>query len=160
MRIPRLLRGILSTAVTWALVWVPVSLVPLALLAATGVELPPGRVLGMIVLSQAVVGAVNGVVFASIVAIAGRRRTFESISMPWIATCGALGGVLFPFVTRAVLFASADLPIPAFAMLGTVVTNVVLGAACAAVSLKVARRAPAFPEGDAVRSPAIDASVA
>jgi hypothetical protein len=80
--------------------------------------------------------------------------------MPWIAACGAIGGVLFPFVTRAVLFVSTDLPIPAFALLGTFATNVVLGAACAAVSLKVARRAPAFSEGGAVRSPAIDASVA
>ncbi len=37
------------------------------------------------------------------VAIAGRRTTFERLGLAWIAACGAVGGALRPFVSRAVL---------------------------------------------------------
>ena len=114
MRILRILRGIVKTALTWAVVWVPVSLIPFGLAALVGSPLPPG-VLGPLLITQAVMGAINGGVFASVLAIAGRRKTFETLSLPWIAACGAVGGALFPVAIQAVLFATVHLSIPATA---------------------------------------------
>jgi len=159
MRILRILRGILKTALTWAVVWVPFSLIPFGLAALVGSPLPPG-VLGPLLITQAVMGAINGGVFASVLAIAGRRKTFETLSLPWIAACGAVGGALFPVAIQAVLFATVHPSIPATAWVSALVTNAVLGAGCATMTLSVARRAPALPRGTGAARPVIDAGVA
>lgn len=118
------------------------------------------RILGAMLLGQAVAGAANGVVFASMLAIAGRRKTFETLSLPWIAVYGAAGGVLFPFAVRAVLFSTMHLPIPPMALLLGFVTNAVLGAGLATLTLSIARRAPALRGGNDPAVPAIDAGAA
>jgi hypothetical protein len=160
MRIVRILRGIVKTALTWAVVWVPFSLIPFGLATLLGGgPLPPG-ILGPLLISQAVMGAINGGVFASVLAIAGRRKSFETLSLPWIAACGAVGAALIPFAGRAVLFATLDVPIPATALVWTLVTNAVLGAGCATVTLSLARRAPALPRGSGAVRPALDAGAA
>ncbi len=109
MRIVRILRGIVLTALTWAVAWVPVSLILIGLATLFGAHLATGF-LGRYLIIQAIVGAINGGVFASILAIAGRRKTFETLSMPWIAACGAIGAALIRFAGRVVLSASFDLP--------------------------------------------------
>ena len=159
MRILRVLRGIVKTALTWAAIWAPVTLIPVGLAAVVGFGLP-ARILVPLLVSQAVVGAINGAAFATVVAIAGRRKSFETLSLPWIATCGAVGGVVVPVLGRAVLFAIADVPIPAMALVSTFVTNAVLGAGFAATTLTIARRAPAWPRGDGGATQAIGAGAA
>jgi hypothetical protein len=157
MRIIRILRGIVLTALTWAVAWVPVSLILIGLATLFGVHLAPGF-LSRYLIVQAIVGAINGGVFASILAIAGRRKTFETLSMPWIATCGALGGALIPFAGRVLLSASFALPVTA--LISIFVTSALLGAAGATLTLSIARRAPAFPRSDNAARPALDSSAA
>lgn len=160
MRIPRLLRGIVKTALTWATVWVPVSLIPLGLATFFGGISLPFRVLVTVVISQAIMGAINGGMFAGVVAIAGRRKTFERLSLPWIAACGAVSAAVFPFVLRAILFATADIAVPVTVLVGGLATNAVLGAGCAALTLSIARRAPALPPDSGEALPAIEAGPA
>ena len=159
MRILRVLRGIARTALTWAVVWVPVSLIPFGLATLFGGPLPL-RVWVPVIISQAVVGAINGGVFATVLAIAGRRKSFDTLSLPWIAACGAVSAALVPFVGRAVLLATLDVPIPATALLTALVTNGVLGAGFAMTTLTLARRAPALPRDNGTAHPALDAGAA
>jgi hypothetical protein len=84
----------------------------------------------------------TGGLFAVVLAVAGRRRNAESMSMPWIAVCGAVGAGLMPLVVRMVF------PFPASVWAPMIVTNALLGGAGAAVMLAMARRAPALPRGD------------
>lgn len=160
MRIPRLLRGIVKTALMWAAVWVPVSLIPLGLSTLLGGVSLPFRVLIPVVISQAMMGAINGGIFASVVAIAGRRKTFETLSLPWIAACGAVSAAVFPFVLRTILFATIDIAVPVTVLVWGLATNAVLGAGCAAMTLSIARRAPALPPGNGEAGPAIEAGPA
>jgi hypothetical protein len=155
MRILRTLRGIAVTAVTWAVVWAPFSFVSIGLAAFAGQAFSP-RLLAIIVANQIVVGAINGAVFAGALAIAGRRRTFESLSMPLMVACGAIGGTLFPFGIRTlILSAGFGIHQPVTTLVTTLITNALLGAGCAALSLKLARRAPALGRGPDI--PSIDA---
>jgi len=154
MRILRVLRGIVKTAVTWAVVWVPLSLIPLGISAFFGGYLT-SRVLVAMVVSQALAGAINGTVFATVLALRGRRKTFESLSLPWIASCGAIGAVVFPVGVRAVLLSTLGFQLSPVAFAWTLVTNAALGAGLAAISLSVARRAPALGDGGDSGMPSI-----
>lgn len=158
MRIAPVFRGIVKTALTWAVIWVPFSLIPIGLAALFGAELPL-RVLGSLVAGQAVTGAINGAVFAGLLAVAGRRRTFESLSLPWIAGLGAIGGALFPFALRATLLSTMDVAIPATALVSGLITSALLGAGCASLTLSIARRAPGLPALADAAAPAVGAGV-
>lgn len=161
MRIVPILRGIVTTALTWAVVWIPFSLIPFGLGALFGADLSL-RLLGALVAGQAVTGAINGAVFAGLLAVVGRRRTFESLSLPWFAAWGAVGGALFPVAVRAALFATTDLPIPASALVSGLVTSALVGASCATLTLSIARRAsqPVLPPSNPDAAPAINAGAA
>ena len=146
MRIGRVLRGIVKTAVTWSVVWVPLSLIPFTAASLFGGAFST-RILSAMVISQALAGFINGGVFATVLAIAGRRKTFESLSLPWIAACGAIGAVVFPVGVRTVLLSTLGVHLPISAFMFVMVTNAALGAGLAAASLSVARRAPVLPDG-------------
>ena len=160
MRFLRVLRGIASTALTWAVVWVPISLLPFGIVRLLGSSTLPAGILVPLVVSQAVTGALNGAMFATVLAIAGRRKTFERLTLPLMAVCGAIGASVFPFIGRAVLIATVDVPVPITALAATLVINAVMGAGFAALTLSIARRAPALPAGTSPSRPAIDAEVA
>ena len=155
MRLIRFLRGALKTAVTWSLAWTPVSFIPMGLYAVFGGVLPEPRMIIGFAISQAVSGAINGFVFASVVAVMGRRKTFESISMRWIAACGAIGGALFPVVVRSVFLAANDFPLSALGLVSGLALNAAIGAGFAAASLSLARRAPQLRPGETTDTPAI-----
>lgn len=157
MRILRVLRGIVRTAITWVVLWVPVSLVPLGLAVLGGSPFPEGA-LRAFLLTQAVAGTLNGVVFGSVVAIAGRRRTFEALSMPWMAACGAVGGAAGPSVIAAVMLSGNSIALPASVLLTTMVTNALMGAGLATLTLSVARRAPGLSRDAGAALPARDVS--
>lgn len=144
MEIGRLVRGIVRTSLTWAAITVPLSLIPFGVASLFGGPVPV-RIWGALLLTSGVMGLINGGVFATALAIMGRRTTFERLSLARIAACGAVGGALVPFVGRAVMIATTDVPLPATALLWTLATNAVLGAGFAAVALSAARRAPALP---------------
>jgi hypothetical protein len=140
--IMRVLRGIVKTAIIWAAVWAPASLVPMALAELSGVHFPSGVFLRVLIF-QTVIGAINGGVFASAIAFGGRRKTFETLSLRWIAACGAVGGALFPLILRAALGA----PMPPIAVAWGLATNAALGAGLATLTLFIARRAPVLTSG-------------
>lgn len=144
MRILRIVRGVVMTALTWATVWVPASVIAIGVssLFRTGPAL--GMSLTRFVIIQATLGAINGGVFASALAIVGRRRTFSSLSMPVAAACGAAAATLVPVLVRVAL--SASLYPPATVIVSTLLTSGVVGATCATLTLAMARRAPALPD--------------
>jgi hypothetical protein len=156
MRILSLLRGVAATALTWAVIWVPFSLISFGLGTLFGADASL-RMLGGLVAAHAVTGAINGAVFAGLLAVAGRRRSFESLSMPWFAGLGAIGGALFPFAFRATLLATVDVSIPVSAWLMGLATTALVGAGCASLTLSIARRAPALPAPDQANAPAVTA---
>ena len=156
MRMLRLIRGIATTGLTWAVVWVPFSLIPVAVASLFGAALPM-RVLTGLVIGKALTGAISGAAFASFLAAVGRRRTFESLTLPWIAGLGALGGALFPSAIRATLLATMDVSLPASVLVSGLVTSALLGAGCASATLAIARRAPALPRSDEQSPAAISA---
>ena len=153
MRILRLLRGVIGTAVAWVVPWVPISLIPLGLAILAGNPFPEGALRAFLV-TQTVAGLFNGVVFASVVAIAGRKRTFEGLSMPWMAACGAVGGAAGPSLIAAVMLSNNSIALPASVLVSTLITNGLLGAGLASLTLSVARRAPELPSAsmDALRA--------
>ena len=154
MRFLRLLRGVIRTAVTWVVLWVPISLVPLGLAILGGNPFPEGALRAFLV-TQTVAGLFNGVVFASVVAVAGRKRTFDALSMPWMAACGAVGGAAGPSLIAGVMLSNNSIALPASVVLGTLITNGLLGAGLASLTLSVARRAPEVPAAsvDALAAP-------
>jgi len=141
------------TALTWATVWVPVSLVAIGVASL----FRTGPVLGMsvtrFVMVQATLGAITGAVFASSVAIAGRRRTLATLGMPLMAACGAGVATLVPILLRIVLV--GDFPAPATLIVSTLLTSGIVGATCATLTLAIARRAPALIGRDESTQPAI-----
>ena len=156
MRLFRILRGIIGTAVTWSAAWVTLSVLPLAVAGLFGVAMPSRGLLAMMLLNRLLSGALNGLAFASIVAIAGRRTTFAQLRLPWIAICGALGGIALPLVVQLVFGVGIPLRFLAYA-LGT---DALFGATLATVSLSVARRAPDAPRLDRPAGAALDAGTA
>ena len=154
MRVLRVLRGIAKTAMAWSVAWVPLSLIPFGIGAFFGGYFTP-RILVAMVVSQALAGAINGAVFATVLALRGRRRTFESLSLPWIASCGAIGGVVFPVGVRALLLSTVGIQMPLIGFAWALVTNAALGAGLAAISLALARRAPALSDGSDGNMPSI-----
>ena len=84
-------------------------------------------------------GFVCGGAFSVVLAIAGRRRTFDEMSLPRFAALGALGSLLGYVAFAASLGGGGAI----FRPLGLVVASVMalLGAGSAAGSLALARRA-------------------
>ena len=149
----RRLRAVLVFAVLWALAWAPFG----ALVAYVrrppwdliGVPPPSGMMLDIITrgaISWAVFGAINGALFAGLLAFMERRRFVENLTLVRFSIWGALGSLLLPGVvvfTDILVSPSSG----SFAILPWVVVAT-LGAGCAAGTLLVARRAPALPSAD------------
>jgi hypothetical protein len=156
MKLLWVLRGVIGTAAVWAAGWTTLSLVPLGLLAVFGATLPSSDWLPILLINRLISGATNGVAFASIVAVAGRRKTFAQVGLPWIATCGALGAMLLPLVGQLAWGAAIPWGYLPYA-LGI---DAIFGATLAAGSLSLARRIPDERRLDARNSAALDAGVA
>ncbi len=140
------LRGILGTALTWAVVWLPVGVV-MALIALNArgdvicLYCPPfWEWFPPFLLSWTLWGAVSGAVFAIVLMIAERRRSLAELSFTRTALWGALGSLALPAAlmardgfVRGVLIEGGLMFLPLVLIAG-------LGAACAAGTLRVARQ--------------------
>ncbi len=148
MLIVQRLRGILLTALTWALPWAAVggaTVVAFDWLARapgfhtlTSVEFAWGLFLDG-ARFFALVGAVAGALFAGVVAVAERRRTFATLNTGRMVVWGALSGAALPLLVGigAVLTGAPSMLRDLFlAGIGAS-----LGAGSAAVMLRIARRA-------------------
>ncbi|HET7274745.1 MAG TPA: hypothetical protein VFI91_06170 [Longimicrobiaceae bacterium] len=130
----RRIRGALGMGLTWAIVWAPIGI-----LIGMVVD-PDGSMDEMWVLVGAYPGFLGGVVFATVLGIAARRRRLEELSIARFAAWGALAGFLvgtFPF-----LIGDSSTEMPAWMLGGIVVGSITLmSALSAAGSLAIARKA-------------------
>lgn len=144
----RRLRGVLGMSLVWAIGW-----------AITGLGLGvASRVLPFLpwdaffevfdapLPALGVPGAIGGAFFAVILRMAARRQRFDDLSLPRVATLGAVGGVLLSLVPELlVTLGLATLTKPGLFSWEFVVAKAIglgaLGAASAALTLRVAQGA-------------------
>jgi hypothetical protein len=130
----RLLRGALGMGVTWAVAWaLGVVVIGISSIFLPGLEFlfeaADDELLPLMIVS----GFAGGIVFSTVLGIAGRRRRFDELSLPQFAAWGAMGGVLLTVLPAVGGTASAGV---AAAVMGTAS---LLSAISAAGSLKLAR---------------------
>lgn len=140
----RRLRGIGSTALLWATTWLVIgAAVGIATIRTTDFD---ERVaywpqLAAVLFLWSAWGAVSGVAFAVAVAVAERRVSLAELSMVRTAMWGGLGSAGVPAVFMLIsYFQTGPRDIVPYAIV--VVSSASLGAALAAASLALARRAP------------------
>jgi hypothetical protein len=119
---------------TWAAVWAPV-----AVLIGLVVD-PDGSMDEMWPAIGAYPGFLGGVVFAAVLAIVGRRRRFEELSLSRFAGWGAVAGLLVGALPFVVGEPTTELPL--WLLGGVVIGSItLLSAASATGSLALARMA-------------------
>ena len=120
-------RGILGTALTWAIGWVGLG-VGIGALAGF-----PFSYLLRMALNSSVAGFMAGASFAVILSVAERNHSLEDLSLRRVALWGGAGGLLLSVVPMAF-----GVPVPY--LLGPLVINVGIGAGMATGSVVLARR--------------------
>lgn len=144
----RRIRGAIGMGLTWALGWAL-----FGLMIGVSSRLLPGlpwdalfEVFDAPLPALAVPGFFGGVLFSVVLGIAGRRRTFDELSLPRFALWGAAGGLLLSLVPAAMVGVGlASLEGGRFGLwqLTTMIGPplMLLSAVSASVSLMLARRA-------------------
>ncbi len=133
------IRGVLGTALTWAVAWFGVG----TILFSFWVFGDPAAGFGLAAVVAVVAGAstfaslgfIGGAIFSTVLWITEGRRRFDQMSLPRFASWGASGGLLM-----SVFFLSTQ---TGGSLLGTVIVSsvlTVLGAGSAAGSLALARK--------------------
>ena len=141
MKLVRVLRGVLGTAAAWGLAWIPLTLATWSVSALFG-HVPSIEYWESVVIGAAVRGAISGAAFATVLAIAGRRRTFASLRLRDMLRWGAVGGIVAPAITLGTIALTSATSIPALTMgLGLGFASA-LGSVSAAGTLWLARKAP------------------
>ena len=138
----RRLRGVLGTALIWALAWLPLGfLVPLLRGAPPECLYCPTAWFIRFLVTWVGWGAVSGVLFAVVLMRAERSRSLGELSLPRTATWGAVGTIGLPlfltivdviqvnYSTREWQFALVALTVAAG-----------MGALCGAATLAMSRR--------------------
>jgi len=136
----RRMRGTVGMGLTWAASWAPIG----AVVGAVLHTVLPGSLIGLgsVVLLNAttfaILGFVGGVSFAGILRVAEGHHQFDELSIPRVATWGAIGGVLL-----GGLAAAGGLWGGGFGLLGLGMMSAatLLGSSSAAASLALARAA-------------------
>ena len=141
------IRGVLGTALTWAVAWSGVGVV----LGLVGGVVAPGAVsvVDWVVTLVGVfgpLGFVGGVVFSTVLGIAEGRRRFDQMSLTRFAAWGAVGA----FLVSAFLVLG-DSSLLGFDKVLLIAVMTLLGAGSAAGSLALARKAdPLLESGEGV----------
>lgn len=152
----RRLRGVASTALFWAIAWLPFGVALVTLwLGPRRSEAPPAfswRSLATAVLVWCTWGAISGGVFAVALAVAERKRSLADLSMLRTTLWGGFGSGSAPAVVMTVAYFRTGprviLPYVLF-----VAATASLGAAMAAGSLALARRAPSASDSTTLSVP-------
>lgn len=123
----RRIRGAVGMGATWGAMWAAVGFVPRWVLGMSS-DLPFPLLFGAL-------GFIAGVTFSGLLALTEGRRRFDQMSLPRFAAWGAAGGLLLSalFVRGVSLGWGELIAIPT--------TFALASAACASLSLAVARRA-------------------
>ena len=122
----RRIRGAIGMGLTWGVAWLAAGLVLLLIVGPNAADVPFPLFFGLL-------GFLGGILFSGVLGLVERRRSFEQMSLPRFAGWGAVGGILLSVAL------SATLGWGAFPLLGPLFA--VSGAACAAGSLALARKA-------------------
>ena len=144
----RRVRGALGMGVTWAIGWALFGL----LIGVTSLLFPDlpwwdafFRSFDAPLPALAMPGFIGGVLFSAVLGIAGRRHTFEELSLPRVAAWGAVGGLALGLVPAALVLVGLGTPRADLVLwqvtAATCGPSVLLGAASAAGSLALARQA-------------------
>lgn len=122
----RRIRGAIGMGITWGVAWLAAGLVLLVIVGPNAADVPFPLFFGLL-------GFLAGLLFSGVLGLVERRRSFEEMSLPRFAGWGAAGGFLLSVALSAAIGWGA-LPLlgPIFAL---------SGAACAAGSLALARKA-------------------
>jgi hypothetical protein len=140
----RRIRGAVGMGLTWAVGWALFGV----LIGATSILLPglPWEILFEFLdplMALALPGFFGGVVFSTVLGIAGRRRRFDELSLPRFAAWGAVGGLLLGLVPAAMVavgLASANVDVWLFTAV-IIGPLTLLSAVSASGSLMLARMA-------------------
>ncbi|HEX8359079.1 MAG TPA: hypothetical protein VF613_03100 [Longimicrobium sp.] len=143
IRLPRRVRGLLNTGLTWAGAWALIGAAlgasdaaSLGLLSRAGAAFAVRAVLEPAVVC-AVAGGVSGLLFAGVLLFAERRRgRVEELRLGRVAAWGAIGAMILP-IGFTVLASATLLSAKAAAMTGLFA---LLGGGSAATTLLAARR--------------------
>lgn len=134
----RRIRGALGMGMIWAAGgWLVGGLIELIYNIVPG--FPLGPLVDIWPMALAVVGFVAGGTAATVIAIAGRKRRFDELSLPGFTAWGALGGALLGGLALAAGFAAPMIPelwLRATLVVGTTALG---SAAAAAGTLALAR---------------------
>ena len=132
----RRIRGAVGMGLTWAVGWA---------LVGFGIEVihnvwpnPLGSLVDIWPAALAYPAFLGGLVFSTVLGIAGRRRRFDELSLPRFAAWGALGGLLLGLFPAALVAVGAASVAEATAIVGAVT---LLSAVSASGSLMLARMA-------------------
>jgi hypothetical protein len=101
----RRIRGAIGMGLTWAVGWALAGV-----LIGVASRLLPGlpwdsffEVFDAPLPALAMPGFLGGVLFSAVLGVAGRRRRFAQLSLPWFAAWGAVGGLLLSLVPAALV---------------------------------------------------------
>ena len=138
------IRGVLGTALTWAIVWLLVGLGVVLFLGEPNCLYCNPNWRWYVVLFWTLWGAISGAGFAIVLMIAERRRTFADLTVARTTMWGAVGAAAVPGVAMiwdvvANGFDSDVLADLRFVLI-TLAISAALGAACAAGTLRIARQ--------------------
>ena len=122
----RRIRGAVGMGLLWAITWFSAGLLLLLVVGIGAADVP-------FPVFFAFLGFIGGVTFSAILAIGEGRRRFDQMSLPRFAGWGAAGGFLLSVGLAAAIGWDS------FLALGPILA--LSGAACAAGSLALARRA-------------------
>lgn len=137
----RRIRGSVGIGLSWALA---------GLLLGGAIELihniwpnPVGSAVDIWPAVLAYPGFVGGIAFSAVLGVAGRRRSFDELSLPAVAAWGALGGLLVSLIPAAVVALGLATPnVPVWRItLGLLGPFAAGGAVAASGSLALARKA-------------------
>ncbi|HTL94343.1 MAG TPA: hypothetical protein VL157_02295 [Gemmatimonadaceae bacterium] len=144
--IVRRLRGVARMARLWSVAWLPAGVALVTLVFRPSVSDEPGsswnwRLMAIRLVVWCTWGALSGAVFAVALMLAERRRGLAELSMTRTAVWGAVGSASAPAVLMTIAYFEAG-PREPLPYLIFVAATASLGAAMAAASLALARRAP------------------
>lgn len=144
MMLLRRLRGVLITALLWAVVWGFLGGLLLLVVSLSthvhAVGLSVAQAILAVLAFFGLWGALSGGVFAIAMSVAERQRRIEDLSMRRVALWGALGGATLPAIgTVAIVITPIEGGLPPQIAVLLAITSL-LGSLCSAGTLALARR--------------------